>query len=195
MGQSGIQLYNFSGLPERWFWGDLVSRRRRDRATPNCSPPVPANTATARMERLFAWLQAKDIRNVELYGYPGNPFPTTQPAGQPRRVRWRCARWVTSTASASRPATAASARALGHEIAAREILGQDHIGESGAPPARTARQPTRRPCRPRPQLNKLGKRSVEAGVGPGVLPQPQRRVQHARSLPQRDGRSRARGRS
>ena len=30
----------------------------------------------ARMERLLAFLKANDIKNVELYGYPGNPFPS-----------------------------------------------------------------------------------------------------------------------
>ena len=29
---------------------------------------------------MFAFLQSKGIRNVELYGYPGNPFPGTNPA-------------------------------------------------------------------------------------------------------------------
>ena len=29
------------------------------------------------MERLFAFLQAQGIKNVELYGYPGNPFPSS----------------------------------------------------------------------------------------------------------------------
>src|SRR6478609_4875888 len=44
--------------------------------TANCvSPPAPTTNA-GRLERVFSWLQSKDIRNVELYGYPGNPFPT-----------------------------------------------------------------------------------------------------------------------
>ena len=45
---------------------------------------APANNVTARMERLFAFLQAQGIKNVELYGYPGNPFPSG-------RARWATA--------------------------------------------------------------------------------------------------------
>ena len=63
-------------------------RRRRDRV-PGRRPRRPRRTASARprrrppptrLERVFAFLQSQDIRNVELYGYPGNPFPGTNPA-------------------------------------------------------------------------------------------------------------------
>ena len=102
--------------------------------TPYCVGPTAPTTTMARMERVFAFLQSRGIKNVELYGYPGNPFPsatagrTRQPAG----LRWSCGRSVTSTGSGSRAATASLNEARWDtEIAVSRILGQDHIGESG----------------------------------------------------------------
>ncbi len=78
-GQTGIQLYDFSsylGRPTAGGAGEIDCPAPPAAATPNCVGPPAPTTQAGRLERVFAWLQSKDIRNVELYGYPGNPFPT-----------------------------------------------------------------------------------------------------------------------
>ena len=61
------------------------------------------------------------------------------------------------------------------EINVSRILGQDHVGESG-PGGAGGVGSYQQTLRTAEQLNKLGKRSVEAGPRPGVLPQPRGRV-------------------
>ena len=75
VGQSGIQLYNFRDYLSSGS-GEILCPAAPQPATPYCTPTLPANNVLARMERLFAFLKANDIKNVELYGYPGNPFPS-----------------------------------------------------------------------------------------------------------------------
>ncbi len=117
----------------------------------------------ARMERLFAFLQAQGIKNVELYGYPGNPFPNNRQGildlralGDKYGLRFPARHGSLSESS------------WDAEIAASKLLGQEMVGEGGADGAgglgsyaQTLATAT--------QLNKLGKRSVEAGVGPAYF--------------------------
>ena len=79
-GQMGVQLYDWSKYISATARARSPARRRRRRPTPNCvAPPAPSTSAT-RLERVFEYLQSKNVKNVELYGYPGNPFPGTNPA-------------------------------------------------------------------------------------------------------------------
>ena len=64
-GQMGVQLYD---------WSQYISNGAGE-----VNPPAPT-TSGGRLERVFGYLQSKNIKNVELYGYPGNPFPGTNPA-------------------------------------------------------------------------------------------------------------------
>src|SRR3954468_6792356 len=79
-GQTGIQLYDFnnylSSANGHVGAGEITCPAPPTPATPNCVGPPAPTTQAARLERVFAWLQSKDIRKLELYGYPGNPFPT-----------------------------------------------------------------------------------------------------------------------
>ena len=82
-GQTGIQLYDFSSYlssANGGGAGEITCPAPPAPPTPNCVGPPAPTTQAARLERVFAWLQSKDIRNVELYGYPGNPFPRHRPA-------------------------------------------------------------------------------------------------------------------
>ena len=80
VGQSGIQLYNFNDY--------LQQRRRRDhlsgpagRSDAVLRQPAGADDERRRGSSASSqFLQARGIKNVELYGYPGNPFPGTNPA-------------------------------------------------------------------------------------------------------------------
>ena len=79
-GQTGIQLYDFSSYLSNGA-GEItcpVAARTRSRAAPRTTASARRRRRRppARLERVFAWAQKKDIRNIELYGYPGNPFPT-----------------------------------------------------------------------------------------------------------------------
>src|SRR3954452_21812460 len=76
VGQSGIQLYNFRDYLSGGS-GEILCPPSPAPATPYCVPTMPANNVTARMERLFAFPHAQGTKNVELYGYPGNPFPSS----------------------------------------------------------------------------------------------------------------------
>src|SRR3954471_2474 len=76
VGQSGIQLYNFRDYLSSGS-GEILWPASPAPPTAYCTPTTPANNVNARLERLFAFLQAQGIKNVELYGYPGNPFPSS----------------------------------------------------------------------------------------------------------------------
>ena len=181
VGQSGIQLYNFRDYLSGGVGGDPVSGRRRQPATPYCMPTLPANTVTARMERLFAFLQAHGIKNVELYGYPGQPVPERRAA---RRATCRACmdlRALGDKYGIRFPARhgSLSESQLGRGDRAREDPRPGPRSARAAPAAPAASAATRRRWRPRTQLNKLGKRSVEAGVGPAYFHNHNSRVQHA----------------
>ena len=80
-GQSGIQLYNFNNYLSNGA-GEITCPAPPATPTPYCVNPPAPSTSAARLERVFAFLQARGIKNVELYGYPGNPFPS---GGNPTR--------------------------------------------------------------------------------------------------------------
>src|SRR3954452_7977726 len=72
-GQMGVQLYDWSNYISSG--AGEITCPTDSAPTPDCvAPPAPSTSAT-RLERTFAYLAAKSVRNVELYGYPGNPFP------------------------------------------------------------------------------------------------------------------------
>ena len=77
-GQSGIQLFNFSSYLNNGA-GEIVCPAPPADPTPYCVT-TPPTTSAGRLERVFAFLQSQGIKHVELYGYPGNPFPGTNPA-------------------------------------------------------------------------------------------------------------------
>ena len=61
VGQSGIQLYNFSSYLSNGA-GEILCPPSPAPATPHCVPTLPANNVMARMERLFQFLQANGAR-------------------------------------------------------------------------------------------------------------------------------------
>ena len=137
--------------------------------TPYCTPTLPANNVNARLERLFAFLQAQGIKNVELYGYPGNPFPSGS-APQGNRQGLLDLRALGDKYGLRFPARhgSLSESTWDGEIAAAKILGQEMVGEGGAGGAGGLGN-LAQTLATAAQLNKLGKRSVEAGVGPAYF--------------------------
>jgi hypothetical protein len=101
--------------------------------------PAPA-TALGRIERVFEFLKSKGIKYAELYGYPGNPFPTATAGSTGNlagllELRALGDRYGIRFSGRHGSLTEAN---WDNQIAASRILGQDHIGESGLPGAGTA---------------------------------------------------------
>ena len=166
-GQMGVQLYDWSQYLSNGA-GEIVCPAE-GAPTPNCvAPPAPGNSG-ARLERVFAYLASKNVRNVELYGYPSNPFPTNT-AGNTGNVAGQQAlralgdqyglRFV------SRHGSFTEANWDNH-IATAKILGQEVIGAADPPNAGSTNLTTN--TNNAAMLNRLGKRSVEAGVGPAYF--------------------------
>jgi sugar phosphate isomerase/epimerase len=161
-GQLGVQLFNYGGF---------ISNGGGLGATPPALN-IPAGCATAtttacrwgRLEALFAYLQSKGVTNVELFGHAA--FPTnaqTDPADPFGLYAYRAlldkyglhaGGWHGDMSE-----TAWDAR-----VNAAKILGADYIGSGGYPnPGLGTYANTLATAQ---ALNRLGKRSVEAGLGP-----------------------------
>ena len=131
------------------------------------------------MERLFAFLQANDIKNVELYGYPGNPFPTDgNPQGNLQgSMALRALGDKYGIRFPARHGGLSEGRWDG-EIAHAKILGQDHIGDGSSAGAGGLGSYTQT-LGDRGAAQQAGQALGRGRRRPRVLPQPQRRVQHA----------------
>ena len=184
-GQSGIQLYNFSNYLSNGAGRDHLSGAAGRSDAVLRRPPAPT-TSAGRLERVFAFLQSRGHQATS----SSTAIRATRSRAPTRRRRstspaWRrCARSATSTACASPAATATCTEAnWDNQIAASKILGQDHIGESGFPGGAGALQHLRSGSLNTAQLlNRLGKRSVEAGLGPAYFHNHQQEFQTALHL-------------
>ena len=129
------------------------------------NPPAPA-TNMGRVERVFQFLQDRGVRNIELYGHPGNPFPGSNPA-TPLNIQglleYRALGDKYGIHFAGRHGDVSEAN-WDNQIIASKILGQDYIGSAGtAAPGQGTYANT---VATAATLNRLGQRSVEAGLGP-----------------------------
>ena len=164
-GQMGAQLYDWSAYISNGA-GEIVCPAAPAPPTTNCvAPPAPSTSAT-RLERTFAYLRSKNVQNVELYGYPGNPFPGTNPATPLNTAGLQALRAQGDSYGlkfVGRHGNIAEAN-WDQEIQAAKILGQEVIGAADPPNINSL---TYQGALDLAQLmNRLGKRSVEAGVGP-----------------------------
>src|SRR4051812_10368615 len=75
----GVQLYDWSNYISSGA-GEITCPAAPAPATADCVAPPAPSTTDSRLTRVFAYLAAKNVRNVELYGYPGAPFPGSSPA-------------------------------------------------------------------------------------------------------------------
>jgi sugar phosphate isomerase/epimerase len=167
VGQSGIQLYNFSSYLNNGA-GEIICPVSPAPPTPYCEV-LPPTTTMGRMERLFAFLQSRGIKNVELYGYTGNPFPSgSNPQGNLQgALELRALGDRYGIRFPARHGSLNESRWVA-EINISRILGQDHVGESG-PGGAGGVGSYQQTLRTAEQLNKLGKLSVEAGLGPAYF--------------------------
>ena len=113
-----------------------------------------------------ATCSSKNIKNVELYGYPSNPFPGTNPATPLNTAGLQALRTLGDSYGlrfVSRHGNIAEAN-WDQEIQAAKILGQEVIG--AADPPGIGNLTYQGALSLAELMNRLGKRSVEGGVGP-----------------------------
>ena len=181
VGQSGIQLYNFSSYLSNGA-GEILcpaSPRRRRR------------TASGRSRRRRRWrgwsgcsrsCRRAGSRTSSCYGYPGNPFPSASaPNGDAQgALELRALGDEYGIRFPARHGSLNEAR-WDAEIDISRILGQDHVGESGPGGAGGVGSYQRRCARRAAQQARqaLG----GARPRPGVLPQPRGRVRRHAALP------------
>jgi sugar phosphate isomerase/epimerase len=167
-GQMGVQLYDWSNYISSGA-GEITCPAAPDPATPDCVAPPAPSTSAARLERTFKYLQSKNVRNVELYNYPGAPFPGTNPATPLDTAGLRALRDLGDSYGlrfVSRHGNLSEAN-WDQEIAASKILGQEVIGAADPPNAGSSN--LQQNLTNAQMLNRLGKRSVEGGVGPAYF--------------------------
>jgi sugar phosphate isomerase/epimerase len=171
-GQMGVQLFNYGG-----FISNAGGQTSTDNST---TPPTPLPSpvvigrpecqqggaqATSsdcrwyRLEILFEFLRARGVTNVELFGHANFPA-NTDIAGLARyralldAYGLHAGGWHGSM----------SETAWDERIAAAKILGADYLGSGGFPnPGINSYADTLATAQ---ALNRLGKRSIEAGLGP-----------------------------
>ncbi len=161
----GVQLYDWSNYLSNGA-GEITCPASPAPATPNCvAPPAPTTSAT-RLTRVFAFLQSKNVRNVELYGYPSNPFPGTSPATPNNTAGLQALRAQGDSFGLRFVSRHGNINAANwdNDIAASKILGQEVIG--AADPLNAGSTSLTTNTNNANTMNALGKRSVEAGLGP-----------------------------
>jgi sugar phosphate isomerase/epimerase len=132
------------------------------------APPAPSTTA-ARLDRTFKYLQSRNVRNVELYGFPGAPFPTGSSATPLKTAELQALRAQGDSYGlrfVSRHGTLAEGN-WGQEIEAARILGQEVVG--AADPLNAGNTSLQQNLTNAQQMDRIGKRSVDAGVGPAYF--------------------------
>jgi sugar phosphate isomerase/epimerase len=166
-GMMGVQLFNYGNWIRH---GDTFGPNGPLPGTPaecinTVSPrpnPNPADNPTChwdRLERLFRFLQSEGVTNVELFGHAS--FPGNSDLAGLQRYRalldqygLHAGGWHGNMSEADWDA----------RIAAAKVLGSDYIGSGGFPsPGINSYQDTLATAQ---ALNRLGKRSIEAGLGP-----------------------------
>jgi sugar phosphate isomerase/epimerase len=175
-GQTGIQLYDFnnylSSANGQVGAGEITCPAAPTPPTANCIGPPAPTTQAGRLDRVLAWVGSKDIRNIDLYSYPGNPFPTAT-AGSTGNIAGMQALRAEGDKYGirftSRHGNFLPESNWDNQIAASRILGQVVVGESGLPNNTTGYNTWQALLATVQQLNRLGKRSVEAGLGPAFF--------------------------
>jgi sugar phosphate isomerase/epimerase len=149
-GQMGVQLYD---------WSQYISSGAGE-----LNPPAPT-TQDGRVERVFQYLQSRNIHWVELYGY-SNVFPGTNPATPNNTAGLQALRALGDQYGLRFISRHGNINAANwdNDIAASKILGQEYIGAADAPGGYNSSYANTLAAAA--LMNQLGKRSVEAGLGP-----------------------------
>jgi sugar phosphate isomerase/epimerase len=174
-GQGGVQLFNYGGWINNAGGQGSAPPIEATAVSQQClvdQDPGSADTRTTpacrteRLDALFAFLKRKGANNVELFGHQGFPSNSDTAGLQAYRALLdkhglHAGGWHGSMSEADWDA----------RLAAAKILGIDYIGSGGFPapgiqPSTGQNNGYDNTLRTVEALNRLGKRSVEAGVGP-----------------------------
>jgi sugar phosphate isomerase/epimerase len=160
-GQMGVQMFNYGGYISNG--GNTGAASPITGVSAGCVAGTPDATTTAcrmeRVERLFAFLQSKGVTNIELFGHATFPASSDIPGLQAYRALLdkyglHAGGWHGDMSEANWDV----------RVNAAKILGADYIGSGGQPaPGIGSYANTLATAQ---ALNRLGKRSVEAGLGP-----------------------------
>jgi len=162
-GQMSVQMFNY---------GTYISNGgNTGPANPVAGVPAECATATStlcrwtRLERLFAFLQSKGVTSVELFGHAAFPSNTDIDG----EFGLRAYRALLDEYGLHAAGWHGSMSEAGWEerVNAAKILGADYLGSGGVgSPGIGTYANTLATAQ---TLNRLGKRSVEAGVGPAYI--------------------------
>jgi sugar phosphate isomerase/epimerase len=172
-GQMSVQLFNYGAFISNGGNQGAASPITIDRAEClNSAPPATRDTDDCRwyrLELLFAFLRSKGVTSVELFGHAAFPSnsetedPSVNPFGLKAyralldKYGLHAGGWHGSMNEAGWDA----------RVNAAKILGADYIGSGGvADPGIATYDAVLRSAQ---ALNRLGKKSVEAGVGPAYI--------------------------
>jgi sugar phosphate isomerase/epimerase len=159
-GQMGVQLFNYGGFINNG--GGLGTPPPDMGVSTACLTSTSAECRWERLERLFAFLAARGVTNVELFGHSN--FPANSDTAGLVRYRALLDKYGLHAGGWHGDMSEANWDA---RIAAAKILGADYLGSGGFPsPGINSYGDTLATAQ---ALNRLGKRSVEAGLGPAYF--------------------------
>jgi sugar phosphate isomerase/epimerase len=156
-GQLGVQLFNYGGFISNG--GGLGPNPPALNISPGCTTSTSPECRWERLERLFAYLASKGVTNVELFGHAN--FPANSDTANLVRYRALLDKYGLHAGGWHGDMSEANWDA---RIAAAKILGADYLGSGGFPNPGIGSYGNS--LATAQALNRLGKRSVEAGLGP-----------------------------
>ena len=161
-GQLGVQLFNYGGFISNG--GGLGASPPALNIPAGCATSTSLDCRWGRLEALFAYLASKGVTNVELFGHQGFPPSTATDPNDPRGLYAYRALLDKYGLHAGGWHGDMSEAAWDTRLNAAKILGADYVGSGGYPsPGLNSYANTLATAQ---ALNRLGKRAVEAGVGP-----------------------------
>ena len=159
-GQLGVQMFNYGGYISNG--GNTGAANPITSVSAACATSTTTECRLERLEALFAFLRSEGVTNIELFGHAGFPASTDIAGLQAYRALMdeyglHAGGWHGSTNEAQWDA----------RVNAAKILGADYIGSGGvADPGIATYAATLASAQ---ALNRMGKKAVEAGVGPTYI--------------------------
>ena len=159
-GQLGVQMFNYGGYISNG--GNTGAANPITGVSAACATSTTTECRMERLENLFKFLQSEGVTNIELFGHAGFPASTDIAGLQAYRALMdkyglHAGGWHGSMNEAQWDTRVNAAR----------ILGADYIGSGGvADPGIATYAATLASAQ---ALNRMGKKAVEAGVGPAYI--------------------------
>jgi sugar phosphate isomerase/epimerase len=165
-GQIGVQMFNYGSYISNGGSTGSANPITNVKSAADGSSCATASSTECRMNRveaLFAFLQRKGVTNIELFGHAGFPAATDTAGTQ----AYRALMDKYGPHAGGQHGSLNEGQSWTDRINAAKILGMDYIGSGGVPnPGVGSYENTLRTAE---SWNRLGKESVEAGVGPAYI--------------------------